>query len=235
MAEAPEIQPILGTVNQNTDTVQGQLTGLLDTNSDYMKQAQTQAQQASNKRGLLNSSMAATAGQAAAIQSALPIAQQDAKTYADQNRANTTAQNSFLAGQQNFGFDTAKAQQQFDLQSGRDAQLYDYDINKLNTQADLQTQLDSQKYQAELDRDLQASQLDLAQNQSQHQQEIEKYYLQAVSQARQAASSDAALIGRTEGLTATQQNTAMNRVYDQAELDIDYLQSVFSQPQSWNW
>lgn len=62
-----------------SDSVAGQLSGLLSSNSPYIKAAEETAKRTSNARGLLNSTMAATAGQKAAIESALPIAQQDAQ------------------------------------------------------------------------------------------------------------------------------------------------------------
>gem|GEM_PF-3483364 len=62
--------------------VENRVTGLLGSNSDYMKRAQGKAATTANRRGLLNSSVAAGAGAAAAIDAALPIAQQDANTFA---------------------------------------------------------------------------------------------------------------------------------------------------------
>lgn len=62
-------------------TVQGQLGGILKKDSPLMDRARTSAQQWANQRGLLNSSMAAQAGEAAQIDAATPIAQQDAQTY----------------------------------------------------------------------------------------------------------------------------------------------------------
>lgn len=67
------------------DTVAGQLTGLLSKDSSYMAQARTGARQTAERRGLLNSSIAATAGEKAAIDKALPIAQQDAAQAAASN------------------------------------------------------------------------------------------------------------------------------------------------------
>lgn len=69
---------------QNNDTVEGRLSGLLANESPYMLSARTKAQQQANQRGLLNSTMAATAGEKAAIETALPIAQQDASYYQTQ-------------------------------------------------------------------------------------------------------------------------------------------------------
>lgn len=85
-------------------TVAGQVSGLIASNSPLMQQAATQAAQQQNERGLLNSSMAIGAGQAAVIGAALPIAQQDATTNANAanfnagvanqtGQFNTTAQN----------------------------------------------------------------------------------------------------------------------------------------------
>ena len=62
--------------------VEDRLSGLLGSNSDYLKRAQSKAATYANRRGLLNSSIASGAGTAAAIDAALPIAQQDANTHA---------------------------------------------------------------------------------------------------------------------------------------------------------
>lgn len=58
-------------------TVQSRLEGLLGSGSTFLERARARSKQAANKRGLLNSSMAVQAGEAAAIDAALPIAQQD--------------------------------------------------------------------------------------------------------------------------------------------------------------
>ena len=53
------------------------ITGLLSSNSPFVQQARTRTKQDFNRRGLLNSSMAVQAGEQAAVNTALPIAQQD--------------------------------------------------------------------------------------------------------------------------------------------------------------
>ena len=75
-------------VDQERGTVAGQMRGLLAENSPYLQVARTGAMQTAAGRGLLNSSMAAGAGEEAAIRQALPIAQQDAQTYADLGKQN---------------------------------------------------------------------------------------------------------------------------------------------------
>lgn len=63
-------------------TVQGRIASIIDPNSPLMQQAKTQADEQSNARGLINSSMAVTGGQDAMYRAATPIAAADAATYA---------------------------------------------------------------------------------------------------------------------------------------------------------
>lgn len=77
----------------NASTVQDEMSGLLGSDSQYIKRAQDISKMQSNKRGLLNSTMASQAGTAAAIDSALPIAQQDSQTKTQVSLANAEAEN----------------------------------------------------------------------------------------------------------------------------------------------
>lgn len=85
--------PTLGTVNNSTDSVSGQLDAILGKDNPYVTRARAGAAADANSRGLLNSSMAAGAGESAAIGAALPIAQQDASTYSQQRLVNQGASN----------------------------------------------------------------------------------------------------------------------------------------------
>ena len=67
-----------GTLNRDTDTTQGQLDSLLAKGSPLIERARSRAAQSANDRGLLNSTMAVQAGEAAAYDAALPIASADA-------------------------------------------------------------------------------------------------------------------------------------------------------------
>ena len=80
--EHVQIQSGLDAVDQDKSTVQGQLTSLLDTDSPYIQQARMQGERQAAGRGMLNTSMASGAAQAEATKAALPIATQDAQTYA---------------------------------------------------------------------------------------------------------------------------------------------------------
>jgi hypothetical protein len=63
------------------ETVESRLTGLLQKKSPYLDVARQGALETAAGRGLQSTSIAAGAGERAAIEAALPIAQQDAATY----------------------------------------------------------------------------------------------------------------------------------------------------------
>ena len=77
-----EGQPILG--------VSGRLKGLISRESPYIQRHRTKALQFANRRGLAASSIAAGAGEAAAIDAALPIAQADAGIAAGERQLRST-------------------------------------------------------------------------------------------------------------------------------------------------
>lgn len=96
-AKTTTMDPTLRTVDPGNETVSGQLSKILSTDSPYMTAAKGGAMDYANSRGLLNSSMAAEAGQSAAIKSALPVATADANVYGtaaaqNQNASNTAGQ-----------------------------------------------------------------------------------------------------------------------------------------------
>lgn len=93
--------PTTQTVGQN-QLVSNQLTDLTRGNSKYIQDARQQALEQSARSGLMTSSIAAGNATRAAIQAALPIAQQDAARFgsvADQNMAATNQAGQFNAGQ----------------------------------------------------------------------------------------------------------------------------------------
>lgn len=81
-------------VNGN-QTVANQLTALMASDNPMLQQARARAMQQSNARGLSNSSIAQTAGDAAAYDEMMKIALQDAATNATAGQSNTAAKNQF--------------------------------------------------------------------------------------------------------------------------------------------
>ena len=78
---APVVEFKPYSVNAANETVESRITGLLDTDSINMQRAKSRGQLDAARRGLLNSSIAGQAGQAALIDQALPIASSDAAWY----------------------------------------------------------------------------------------------------------------------------------------------------------
>jgi len=74
-----------GKWDEEDATVSTRVTGLMSKNSPFMQQAKTQATKASNRRGLMNSSMAVTAGLDSGYRAAVPIASQDASQAHQRN------------------------------------------------------------------------------------------------------------------------------------------------------
>lgn len=69
------------------DSVISRLNGLLSSDSSYIQTARAAGQRTAQKRGLLNSSIAAGAAESAAIAAGAPLASQDAQQIAQKNQA----------------------------------------------------------------------------------------------------------------------------------------------------
>lgn len=80
-------------VDPDKSTVKGQLTSLLSQDSPFIQQAEMSGERKAAARGMLNASMAAGASRAEAYKAALPIAQQDAQTYAEFGKGQQQAEN----------------------------------------------------------------------------------------------------------------------------------------------
>lgn len=94
------------------ETVQGQLSGIMAADSPFLQQARGRAAQVANDRGLLNSSIAAQAGESAAYDAALPVANADAQTYKSAGDLNFGAQNQFGIARFNEGAQSRLMNQQ---------------------------------------------------------------------------------------------------------------------------
>ena len=127
-------------------TVQGQMSGLLAKGSPLMQRAETRANQQSVQRGLLNSSMAVGAAQNAVIDAAMPMAQQDAGTYAESARSNAAARTStsqFNAGETNtasrFGADAENQALTQQRNIGAEGVAREFDAGENAKQREFQT------------------------------------------------------------------------------------------------
>lgn len=138
-----------------TQTVQGQIKGIIDANSPLMQQAETRSLQQSNSRGLINSSMAVGAGQAALYDAAMPIAASDASAYNQNQQFNIGQENQFKNASNAQGFDMAKMDKSFEQNKMQLEQKFGYDALLTKMQAD--SALETNKIQAQYKNLTQAS------------------------------------------------------------------------------
>ena len=160
-AGAPVRREAAPTVGQGGDLpgVSGRLTGLLASDSPYLERARTRGRQFANRRGLLNSSIAAGAAEASAIDAALPIAQGDAQIAAGERgmRSQEFQQLRSIRSQelmQQKGLDHDTAQRQADRELSTALQKRDLEVRQLMQQKGL----DHAAAQAELQRQFAARQ-----------------------------------------------------------------------------
>ncbi len=118
--EPAKIQPVMSEVRPE-DTVESRITALTGADSKYMDVARQGSMAQANRRGLVNSTMAAGAGEKAAIEAALPIAKQDAATLSQARIENQRAQNEFLRNEQSaeLNKDVAKFENDIRLESDK--------------------------------------------------------------------------------------------------------------------
>lgn len=143
---APAVTPRSIAVTPN-QTVQGQLKTMLDPNSPLMQQAATMGASYANKRGLLNSSIGASAAQDAMIRNAMPAAQQDAGTFYDANK--TDSSNQLQAGM--FNADQVNKLGMFNVDQSSRLGMFNAGLNKDNQQFNQKLEFD--KWAANLDAD----------------------------------------------------------------------------------
>lgn len=118
-------------------TVQGQVSNILSANSPIIQQARSNAQQTANSRGLLNSTMAATAGESAAIANAVPIATNDANTFAKAAGYNADTQNQFAVKNADInntasGFNAQQTQQASQVNAASTNQTNQFNVSQAN-------------------------------------------------------------------------------------------------------
>ena len=109
-------------VDPATETVAGQVAGIINQNSPLMQQARAGAMSAANDRGLINSSLAVGAGQNAVLNAATPIATSDANVYGNAANINTNTANS-LAASNAAALNAARQQEQALAQDTAKSQL----------------------------------------------------------------------------------------------------------------
>lgn len=137
-------------------TVEGRIAGIVeDKNNPLQVIARNNAKDEANSRGLVNSAMAVSAGERAAFESALPIAQADAATFAkaagynaDQANQfalqNISAENQFRFAAQNNGFQKELAG--MDISAQERMALTNRETQRMIGQMDIDSRRDAEKF-----------------------------------------------------------------------------------------
>lgn len=136
-------------------SVESRLDNILKSASPLMQRAEQQGLQAANRRGLLNSSIAAGASQGAMMDRALPIAQQDAQMEAQFGQAGQQYDYQRGLSDQQFRQTWDLAGQDFDFQKylQDDEQKYDWESAGRDFDFNRFLQDDAQKFQFDFLRD----------------------------------------------------------------------------------
>lgn len=133
-------QPPIDPNTYENDDVVSQLNAITAADSGYMQLARTSGLQTANKRGLLNTSIAAGASQAAALAAAAPLASQNASQAAARNQTRLGA---FFTGKQQEADITSREQMLHDQLASEETRLGRQLTSQEKQQ---QTELASQKY-----------------------------------------------------------------------------------------
>jgi len=99
------------------DTVQSRMSGLLASGSPYIQAARAAGERTAHSRGLLNSSLAAGSAEKAAIEAALPIAQQDSQSMVNAWMSEQEQDNASDLSYQQYMQDSNKALLEGNVQS----------------------------------------------------------------------------------------------------------------------
>lgn len=214
-------------VNDPTDTVEGRLANLTSGESKYVDLAKNEAIKTAASRGLINSTMAAGAGTEAAIRQALPIAQQDAKTYSDQRIMNQTEQNKAVLQEQKSDLSMREAEQATNLQK---------DVNRQN--ADLNMEIDAFSSTLAMNEEAWAKELQvnmektLANTALSNDMKIQ--YVQAINGITADTQAQIADIGLSDR-TPEAQAAAIFRLEQNRDASIKVYEDLLASSDSWEW
>lgn len=146
--------------------VEKRMTGLLDSDSKYMKQAETRGNQQAQSRGLLSSSLAVGAVENSRIAAALPIAQQDAQLLGTRDLQDGAYNQQGALNEQSYSNQSRINDQSFGQQIELNEQTFGQSRQLNQDQFGYNSQLNAQQNsaQAQLQRDNQVAEIMLNAN-----------------------------------------------------------------------
>lgn len=239
-----------------SETVDSQLNKDLSQDNPLMQLAESQSLAQASARGMQNSSIAAGAGEAAAIGAMLPVAQQDASTALTTQQANLSAVNAASQiqeqGQETILTQTAQIlnqqkatmaeqQQQGAINYTLQAQTEAANINQILTQGTVNSMLSTQQSQEQIQQIDTTSANTIAQisaqasaNASQDGPALQAQYLTGVTNIMNATAAQIQQIYQTSGLSATQQQNAVAEANRQMQENINNLSAYYASSPLWD-
>lgn len=202
--------------SKDPTSISGQLDDLLESGSPYLELAKTQSEEQSASRGLQNSSIAAGAGEAAAIAAAAPIATQQAQMaqQAKLQKESEDAQINNIVTQGTVQEKLNAQQDAFqklinDINNGQQITLANVNFQNQMKLTAAQGGIDLQKIQAQTKGTIDQINAQAAATASGYGPALQSQYLQGVSQIMAANTQAITQIYATQGLTSAQQQAAV--------------------------
>lgn len=190
-------------------TAASQLEDIIASGSPLMQQAEANAKNQMNARGLINSSIGIGAGQSAVIAAATPIAQQDAQTYATAAQQTAAAKNT--AGLQDASLGTQTSQ----YNTGQTNASLSQAATASNTVAVTAQQIQGSKDIQELQGNVQKAIADLQANTTLSVQDKQSATQQALQAAQGSVQTQIAKIQSDTSLSIEQQQTQSQQLIAQ--------------------
>lgn len=190
----------------DTMTVEGRLGGLLQSTNPIMQTAATKAKQEAAARGLQNSSLAVQAGQQAVIESALPIAQQDAQTAYDKSKTEYGLLGSRLLNRQQSRLEESR------MRLGSTLQLAQIDAEQAHYMTRMNREIEARAAEQAKTLDAQAQQ----------------QYAQIQASTMDRISSELTAIYQNPEMSTAERQSAVNAVYSRWQKSVDFTAALFN-------
>lgn len=236
--KAPEIKPIESQVDVPTETVESRLSDITAKGSRYTDLAKADAIRQANTRGLINTTMAGAAGTEAAIRAAMPIAQQDAKTFVDTRMMNQRAQNEFLRNRQSANLNLETAAQGSQLKQTEATQATDLAIQRDVSSAALNEQLASfestlKQTEMTLDNELRTA-FETTLQDERFSDEAKMSIVNNMNNIIRDTQEQITQVGLSDR-TAAQQEAAINMIQKSRDAELAVYQDLLSSFNDWEW
>ena len=225
--KAPTTTPITTNVDADQETVESRLNKLTAKGSEYTNLAASDASRRANSRGLINSGMAAASGTEAAIRSALPIAQQDAKTYTDTRLTNQNTQNDFLKNEQSANLNKDVAAHGSALKKDEQTQIAENELTRDAAQSG--QRMNEEEFATSL-----KTQSEQILNDAKFSDEIKLQYVNAINTIVRDAQQQVTDIGLSDR-SAAQQAEAIRLATINRDAQLAVYQDLLSSFPDWSW